>query len=57
MSRHNTEGEHHNESRPQQILREAVDEEGVSDEEAVLAYNANADRQDEAENRGATRED
>jgi hypothetical protein len=30
-------------SRPEQILREAADEEGITDEEAVLAYNANAE--------------
>jgi hypothetical protein len=30
-------------SRPQEILREAANEEGITDEEAVLAYNANAE--------------
>jgi hypothetical protein len=34
-------------SRPQQILREAANEEGITDEEAVLAYNANAESEPE----------
>jgi hypothetical protein len=34
-------------SRPEQILREEADEEGATDEEAVLAYNANAESEAE----------
>lgn len=34
-------------SRPEQILRETADRDAISDEEAVLAYNANADRANE----------
>jgi len=33
-------------SRPEEILAERADEPTVSDEEAVLAYNANAERPD-----------
>jgi hypothetical protein len=41
-------------SRPEQILREAANEEGITDEEAVLAYNANA--KSEAEGTGMANE-
>ena len=34
-------------SRPEQILQDGVDKERISDEEAVLAYNANAEPEDE----------
>lgn len=40
-------------SRPEQILQDRIHEDTISDEEAVLAYNANAEPENGAENVGA----
>jgi hypothetical protein len=43
-------------SRPEEILRDSADKEAISDEESVLAYNANAEHEDK-EPPGPDRED